>query len=461
MRKRRYASLALCGILLAGSLWGCAGKTEPAPAATAQEKQESKADESLPSEGTSENTAGGTAADSEPVVLRMAWWGNQKRNDITVEALNLYTQMHPNVTFETEPSDWSGYFDKLATQVATGNLPDIIQQDYNRLTPFYQKGQLMNLQPYVDSGVINPEGIAQSVLDSGSYDGELYALCNGLTSRCLVYDKEVVEEAGVTIPDQMTWDEFFEISKTIHEKTGVQTYFLEKDICDNLYRSAGMPLYASDGKSLSGEDDALLVRLFTMGKQAMDEGWHVSPETLVEKNPEVVETMPIMDKTTWNSFTNSNQYSVLCSTAGRELGITMYPKSADAVKNPVYLKPSQFFCGSATTEHPEVVADVINFLVTSVEANQILKGERGTPVSASVLEVLKADLSDTERTSYDFIDQVVKIATPADPPSPSGASEVTQVMSDYMEQVRYGLITPEDAAAAVFKEANDILSSTN
>ena len=449
MRGKRYICLALSGMILSGSLWGC------------DLNQETARDTTTVSQTENESLGASTPDSEEPIVLRVAWWGNQTRNDITVQALNLYTQMHPNVTFETEPSDWSGYFDKLATQAATGNLPDIIQQDYNRLTPFYQKGQLLNLQPYVESGVINTEGVAQSVLDSGSYEGDLYALCNGLTSRCLVYDKEVTAEAGVTIPDQMTWDEFFKISKTIYEKTGVQAYFLEKDICDNLYRSAGMPMYAADGKALSGQDDALLVKLFSMGKQAMDEGWHVSPETLIEKDPEVVETMPIMDKTAWNSFTNSNQYSVLCSTAGRELGITMYPKAADAVQNPVYLKSSQFFCGSATTEYPDVVADVINFLVTTVEANKILKGERGTPISSAVLETLKTDLSETEKVSYSFIDEVAKIATPADPPSPSGASEVTQILADYMEQVRYGLITPEDAAAAAYQESNDILSSTN
>ena len=67
--------------------------------------------------------------DEENVTIRVAWWGNQTRNDLTVKALELYTEQHPNVTFETEPSSWDGYFDKLATQAATGSLPDIYQQD--------------------------------------------------------------------------------------------------------------------------------------------------------------------------------------------------------------------------------------------------------------------------------------------------------------------------------------------
>ena len=47
--------------------------------------------------------------DDEKVTIRVAWWGNQTRNDLTVKALDLYTEQHPNVTFETEPSSWDGF----------------------------------------------------------------------------------------------------------------------------------------------------------------------------------------------------------------------------------------------------------------------------------------------------------------------------------------------------------------
>ena len=45
--------------------------------------------------------------DDEKITIRVAWWGNQTRNDLTVKALDLYTEKHPNVTFETEPSSWT------------------------------------------------------------------------------------------------------------------------------------------------------------------------------------------------------------------------------------------------------------------------------------------------------------------------------------------------------------------
>ena len=48
----------------------------------------------------------------------------------------------------------------------------------------------------------------------------------------------------------------------------------------------------------------------------------ISPDLLAEKNPDVVETKPIIDGTTWNDFSYSNQYISIANTAGRDLGIT-------------------------------------------------------------------------------------------------------------------------------------------
>lgn len=393
----------------------------------------------------------------EDVVIRIAWWGNQTRNDLTVQALDLYTELHPNVTFETEPSSWDGYFDKLATQAATGSLPDIFQQDYGQIRSYYDQDLMLNLQPYVESGSLDVSRVSEAVLASGSFEDELYAMCIGLNSPALFYDKETVEKAGVTIPEQMTWDEFFEISETIYEETGVQTY-LDSMVLGMLFRGIGTSEFAEDGTSFGTEDDSVFLTYFQMIADASSQDWHVSPEILTEKNPTVTETMPIIDQTCWNSFSNSNQYGTISSTAGRELGMTMWPVMEDDTQQVQYLKSSQFLCGSSTTEYPDIVADVINFVTTSIEANEILNGERGVPVDSDVLASFDDRLSETDKVVYKYIDDVNAVATPMDPPSPSGSSEINTLVNDLTEQVRYGEITPEEAAAQVFEEGNEILA---
>lgn len=395
--------------------------------------------------------------DDEKITIRVAWWGNQTRNDLTVKALDLYTEKHPNVTLETEPSSWDGYFDKLSTQAATGSLPDIYQQDYGQIRSYYDQNLMLNLQPFVESNVLDVSRVSEAVLASGSFDDDLYAMCIGLNSPALFYDKETVEAAGVTIPEQMTWDEFFDISQTIYDKTGVQTY-IDSMVLGMLFRGIGTSEFSEDGTAFGVDDDSVFLTYFQMIADASKSNWHVSPEILTEKNPTVTETMPIIDQTCWNSFSNSNQYGTISSTSGRELGITMWPVMKDDTQQVQYLKSSQFLCGSSTTEHPEIVADVINFITTSIEANEILNGERGVPVDSDVLASFDERLSDNDKVVYKFIDDVNAVATPMDPPSPSGSSEIGTLVDDLTEQVRYGEITPEDAASQVFEEGSEILA---
>ena len=78
---------------------------------------DSTAAESTSTAASTEATAEST---DEPVTIRITWWGGQTRHDLTQQVLDLYTSEHPNVTFEAVPSGWDGYFEKLATDTATG-----------------------------------------------------------------------------------------------------------------------------------------------------------------------------------------------------------------------------------------------------------------------------------------------------------------------------------------------------
>lgn len=176
------------------------------------------------SAATSDNSAA-QAASGDKVTLSLCWWGNQTRNDVTKKAVDLYMEQNPNVEIKVEFTDWSGYWDKLSAMAAGGNLPDIIQMDYSYLQQYQQSGQLADLSQFIDSGVIDTSKIADSVIDSGSIDGTCYALSLGSNAPMMVYDKEIVEQAGVEIPEQLTIEELYDIGQTIYEKTGVKTYY--------------------------------------------------------------------------------------------------------------------------------------------------------------------------------------------------------------------------------------------
>lgn len=98
--------------------------------------------------GASSSTAASSAASGSAsavngdVTIRFTWWGGQTRHDLTQKVLDKYTELNPNVHFETTPSGWDGYFEKLATDTATGGMADIVQMDYMYISTYAKNGSL-------------------------------------------------------------------------------------------------------------------------------------------------------------------------------------------------------------------------------------------------------------------------------------------------------------------------------
>ncbi|MDO5417998.1 MAG: extracellular solute-binding protein, partial [Lachnospiraceae bacterium] len=394
------------------------------------------------------------AASGDKVTLNLCWWGNQTRNDVTKKAVDLYMSQNPNVEIKVEFTDWSGYWDKLSAMAAGGNLPDIIQQDYSYINQYQKSGQLADLTPFIEDGTIDVSKIPESVIESGSIDGKCYALSLGSNAPMMAYDKAVVEEAGVTLPEQMTVDELYEIGKTIYEKTGVKTYYDGGvNMMQIVARANGSHLF---DELAAGEETALKNHFTNVDKFAKAE-FSISPDLLAEKNPDVVETKPIIDGTTWNDFSYSNQFISISSTAGRELGITMYPTMTGASANPMFLKPSQFFSIAETSPNKEEAAKFLNWFTNSVECNEILMAERGIPVNSEVADAIKPKVEPTAQTVFEYISKVAEVATPIDAPDPAGKGEVEALGKTKVEDLRYGDVTAEDAAASFAAESKKIL----
>nr|WP_288826025.1 extracellular solute-binding protein [uncultured Clostridium sp.] len=444
--KKRILATTLAAILAASSLAACGSKSEPT--------ETTKADAATTQAATTAATAETTAAAGGKVSLSLCWWGNQTRNDVTKKAVDLYMSKNPNVDIKVEFTDWSGYWDKLSAMAAGGNLPDIIQMDYSYLNQYQKSGQLADLSEFMSSGLIDTSKIPESIIKSGNVDGKTYAISLGSNAPMMVYDKAVVEKAGVTIPDQMTMDELYDLSKTINEKTGVKTlYDFGINMMQLMARANGSHLF---DELTAGKEDSMKVYFDTMEKFAKSDA-SISADLLAEKNPDVVETKPIIDGSTWNDFSLSNQYISISKTAGRDLGIAMFPTLANAKEQPLYLKPSMFFSIAESSKNKEEAAKFIDWFTNSTECNEILLAERGIPINSEVAEAIKPKADAVAQNVFDYVAKVTEIATPIDAPDPSGKGEVEALGKTVVEAVRYGDATAEDAVGQFVPEAKNIL----
>ena len=89
-----------------------------------------------------------------------------------------------------------------------------------------------------------------------------------------------------------------------------------------------------------------------------------------------------------------------------------------AAQSENYLKPSQFISITAH-QAPEKPAMFIDFITNDVDANKILLGERGVPISPTIPEAIKPLLTPAQVEAQNYLGMVDKDSSPLPPPDPS------------------------------------------
>ncbi|MBO5303741.1 MAG: extracellular solute-binding protein [Lachnospiraceae bacterium] len=460
--KKRILSAILAGVM-ALSMTACGSKeatdtaaTEAADAAAATEAADAESEEAAEEEATGED-----------VVIKMTWWGGQTRHDQTQQICDLYTESHPNVTFELSPSGWDGYFEKLSTQAASGAMPDIVQMDYLYLTTYAKNNSLADLQQFIDDGTIDVSGIDQNLLNTGSVDGKMPAVVLTTSMINVGYNTEVLAEAGVEEPTgDWTWSDFVEMNQKVYDATGKYGVSMNAVADTNIFnywvRQHGASLFSEDNKSLGYEDDQICADFFAMWKGLMDADVMPNPDEFAQIETLGQEAGPVV--TGDGAMTMEwNNYASKLSTVSSSIKMVTPPLSDDSDNLGLWMKPGMFMSIAETSTVKKEAAEFINWMLNSEEANDIMLGERGTPAPASVREHLVASgkLGEQQIAMFEGVDTAAALcgATPA--PDPVGMAEVNEVFKNAGTAVFYGQMTPEEAAKDFREKAIAVLSVSN
>jgi multiple sugar transport system substrate-binding protein len=108
----------------------------------------------------------GDGDSDEPIELRMAWWGDDVRHEITNSALDKFEDLNPGITVVRDFSGFDGYLDKITTQYTGGNSPDVFQFYNEVLVEFASRGQLADL-----SKGVSQDGWDADLLHVSTVDG--------------------------------------------------------------------------------------------------------------------------------------------------------------------------------------------------------------------------------------------------------------------------------------------------
>ena len=156
------------------------------------------------------------------------------------------------------------------------------------------------------------------------------------------------------------------------------------------------------------------------------------------------------------SFQYGNSLSPkCCQDQGRTLKLATLPRITSDGPSGAVIQSSQMLCVSQDSQQKEEAAKFISWFENDPDCNNILQGERGIPVNATVRETLSANATEGQQIMYDFMDKVSKFKMPdkVNVLSPDGQDEVVDNYRNYIQQVVDGQITAEEAAQKTYDNA--------
>ena len=397
----------------------------------------------------------GNSSSNKSLVFR--WWGGDARNTAYQKAIKVFTQK-TGISVTTEYSGYDGYFDKLDTEFAGGNPPDLFQMDTQLVSTYAAKNVLLDLSRYVP-GTIHLNDLFAGVQKAGAVGGKPYGVPSGSGYAPVLYDKTVLERLRIDVPkDSWTWDDFTAMTTEISKALGPGKYGALDGSNDDSgafqpwLRQRGKDLYSADSTGLGfGPDDLAAWWTYWAG---LRRSGAICPPDLLSNAQSASGTHPLIaGQVVMTTGWGLAQMQPLTPHA---LDIVIVPRSS-AGKTGQALNGGVLLSIPAKSKNPDGAAKLIDFFVTDADAIKIMGVQRGFPPSASATALLlpTLDAGDKRDVTYgQYVSQQIdKDGLPSAPTAPPGYQDVKTSFNRNAEAVGFGKLSVADGVSTFFSDA--------
>ena len=440
IKKMLALILSLCMVV---SLLAACGAQAPEEATPTNPPAEEKAD--TPTAAPTE-----AVVDYTGVTFRISWWGSDTRHEDTVEMIDEFEKMFPGLDVEVEYCGWGDYYTKLSTQAAGNDLPDVFQMTYDNIPAYAVNNQLMNLDELIDQGLIDLTNVDGSALGGGMVDGNLYGLTTGINAPVIIYNPELLAEAGVTISKTPTLSEYNAVCKAVYEKTGAKGCNPKYEM---IFRSLGGDKYAKTGNAL-GFDADMLSLFFKNKLNGLQGGYYIGPDDYREADT----AANFVKNIVWCYDGFTNNLASWESKSEKNLEMFCFPVADNAtVPNATFMQPNMLWSVAKDTEHPEIAAAFLNYFVNETKVYDICGTDRGLPISSEIRAYLNTNASESDKKVSDFIDFLSDgNASEMNINAPTLGNDAFEIFNEYNEKVGYKAVTEAEIDAAVAEIVEDM-----
>lgn len=410
--------------------------------------------------GTMTTACGSSAGSGGAVSLRFAWWGNADRAKATQAAVALFEKDNPGITVSTEYESYDAYFQKLATQVAGGDSPDLFQLDRATLGEYQQKGVLRALDPYLGT-TLHTGSVPAILLSSGKIDGKQYAIPGGQTTQMLVYDKTLWERAGAAAPAAgWTWEQFAAAAEKVGKATGVPgstDFGWAIDWFEVWLAEHGKHLYGANGTL--GFTAADLSSFWGMTATIRAADGLSKPSATTKMDGSTANSALVTKQAASEINYDSNLTGYLASYSGGTLAAAPLPTDSASVSGLAAMPPVSFAV-SQRSAHADAAVKLLDFLTNDPSAGALLGTTRGLPPNLSTRTSVcaSATASAGDKAVCGYESTVSKLVGPSFGNWPTGAAAVKRDFQQIYDNVIFGKTSVSAAAAQLVSDAQQTLS---
>ena len=451
--------MGLSVTMVAGMLTGCGSSSTESGDSTASTSQ-------TQSEVTEQNTASEisqtAASDDEPITLRFAWWGGDERNAATLEVIEQFEALHPNVTIEAEYGGNDGYHDKLATQLASGTAADIVQVDPETFPQYVSTGDyFVNYMDYSNMDLSTFDENYISLEINGRYDGKQLGLPTGISGAGILVNQDLADEIGIDFTQAYTWDDLLEMGRKVREYDD-SMYLLcaNKEYIVNLIvfnygkQLCGSTLFDKETGELNITEEQM-AELMQYVKKLYDEGV-VAPASYQA----AYGGDNLQSDANWiagkyvSALTYISTIDVMVAANDSEnYSMSQLPMLSGCTEKGWASNTPQVMAVTKTCEHPEMAVEFMNYFFNNETALATLGATRSVPPTENARKICSENGKLSEVTMEGANIAAAAGGTPND--KISSSEEAKTILFDAVETVGYGATTPEEAASEII----DSLSS--
>ncbi|GGC98401.1 ABC transporter substrate-binding protein [Pontibacillus salipaludis] len=177
---QKFGLLLLLSLILAFSMAGCSNE----------------------SDADSENS-------DEQVEIKLGYYSSGSADEKMEELIDQFEEKHPNIKVTTQNAPYSQFFQKLDTQIAGNNAPDVWLSDGVLVSKYAERGAAKDVTGWIERDLNKDEYYGLDFNKDAS--GKYFAVPQGIQIGALFYNKDMFDEAGVDYPDDTwTWDQLQE-----------------------------------------------------------------------------------------------------------------------------------------------------------------------------------------------------------------------------------------------------------